>query len=95
MEDKYKKLNALTDQVIKRLSVLEQENSKLFADLKKAKEEVSFLKKEQEKYKILRKWQQDTTTIINQVQIKIAKEIKKIEESASKPYLGENNEQKG
>ena len=78
----------------KKLSALEEENSKLLAESRKAKEEIIFLKKEQEKYKILRKWQQDTTAIINPVQTKIAKEIKKIEESASKPYLGENNEEK-
>jgi|GEM_PF-2687187 hypothetical protein len=94
MEDKYKKLNALTDRVLKKLSSLEQENSKLLADFKKAKEEIIFLRKEQEKYKTLREWQQKTTAIINQVQTKIAKEIKKIEESASKPYLGGKNEEK-
>ena len=94
MEDKYKKLNALTDRVLKKLSSLEQENFKLLADFKKAKEEIAFLKKEHEKYKTLREWQQKTTAIINQVQTKIAKEIKKIEESASKPYLGDKNEEK-
>lgn len=94
MEDKYKKLSILTDRVLKKLSSLEQENSKLLADLKKAKADIAFLQKEQEKYKTLREWQQKTTAIINQVQTKIAKEIKKIEESASKPYLGDNNEEK-
>ncbi len=94
MEDKYKKLSILTDRVLKKLSSLEKENAILSTDLKKAKEEISFLKKEQEKYRTLREWQQKTTAIINQVQTKIAKEIKKIEESASKPYLGGNNEEK-
>lgn len=92
MEDKYKKLNALTDKVIKRLSLLEEENSKLFVDLKKAREDIAFLKKEQEKYKDLRQWQQDTIAVIKQVQTKIAKEIKKIEDQSSKPYLGGKNE---
>ena len=50
------------------------------------------LKKEQEKYKTLREWQQQTTAIIKQVQTKIAKEIKKIEEGSSKPYLGGKDE---
>ena len=92
MEDKHKKLNSLIDRVLKKLSALEQEKARLFADLKKAKEEISLLKKEQEKYKILRKWQEDTTAIIKQVQTKIAKEIKKIEEQSSKPYLGGKDE---
>ena len=92
MEDKYKKLTTLTDRVVKRLFLLEREKSQLLADLKKAREEISLLKKEQEKYKTLRQWQQDTTAIIKQVQIKIAKEIKKIEEQSSKPYLGGKNE---
>ena len=92
MDDKYKKLNNLAESVVKRLLVLEQEKSKLLADLKKAKADIAFLQKEQEKYKTLRKWQQDTTAIIKQVQIKIAKEIKKIEDQSSKPYLGGPNE---
>jgi hypothetical protein len=92
MEDKYKKLNALTDRVIKKLSALEKERSILLADLRKAREDISFLKKEQEKYKALRLWQQETTAIIKQVQNKIAKEIKKIEEKSSKPYLGGKDE---
>lgn len=92
MEDKYKKLNILTDKVVKKLSALEQERSQLLADLKKAKEDIAFLKKEYEKYKTLRQWQQDTTAIIRQVQAKIAKEIKKIEDKSSKPYLGDGNE---
>ena len=92
MEDKYKKLTNLTDRVVKRLLALEQEKSLLLAELKKAKEEIAFLKKEHEKYKTLRQWQQDTTALIRQVQTKIAKEIKKIEESSSKPSLGGKNE---
>lgn len=92
MDDKYKKLNNLAERVVKRLLVLEQEKSRLLADLKKAQADIAFLQKEQEKYKILRKWQQDTTAIIKQVQTKIAKEIKKIEDQSSKPYLGGSNE---
>lgn len=92
MEDKYKKLVNLTDRVVKRLSVLEKERSQLLVDLKKAREDIAFLKKEQEKYKTLREWQQETTAIIKQVQLKIAKEIKKIEDQSSKPYLGGENE---
>lgn len=92
MEDKYKKLTTLTDRVVKRLSLLEQEKSQLLADLKKAREDIAFLKKEQEKYKTLRNWQQETTAIIKQVQTKIAKEIKKIEDQSSKPYLGGKDE---
>lgn len=92
MEDKYKKLTTLTDRVVKRLSLLEQEKSQLLADLKKAREDIAFLKKEQEKYKTLRLWQQETTAIIKQVQTKIAKEIKKIEDQSSKPYLGGKDE---
>ncbi len=92
MEDKYKKLVNLTDRVVKRLSVLEKERSQLLVDLKKAREDITFLKKEQEKYKTLREWQQQTTAIIKQVQLKIAKEIKKIEDQSSKPYLGDENE---
>lgn len=92
MEDKYKKLVNLTDRVVKKLSLLEKEKSALLADLRKAKEDIDFLKKEQEKYKTLREWQQQTTAIIKQVQIKIAKEIKKIEEGSSKPYLGGKDE---
>ncbi len=92
MDDRYKKLVNLTDRVVKRLSLLEKERSQLLADLRKAREDINFLKKEQEKYKTLRAWQQQTTTIIKQVQTKIAKEIKKIEEQSSKPYLGGKNE---
>ena len=92
MEDKYKKLVNLTDRVVKKLSLLEKERSQLLADLRKAKEDIDFLKKEQEKYKTLREWQQQTTAIIKQVQTKIAKEIKKIEEGSSKPYLGGKDE---
>lgn len=92
MEDKYKKLTTLTDRVVKRLSLLEQEKSQLLADLKKAREDIAFLKKEQEKYKTLRLWQQETTAIIKQVQTKIAKEIKKIEDQSSRPYLGGKDE---
>lgn len=92
MDDKYKKLVNLTDRVVKRLSVLEKERSALLADLRKAREDINFLKKEQEKYKTLREWQQQTTAIIKQVQTKIAKEIKKIEEQSSKPYLGDKDE---
>ncbi|MBQ4493294.1 MAG: hypothetical protein II972_01640 [Elusimicrobiaceae bacterium] len=92
MEDKYKKLVNLTDRVVKRLSLLEKERSELLANLRKAKEDIAFLKKEQEKYKTLRTWQQQTTALIKQVQAKIAKEIKKIEEQSSKPYLGGKNE---
>ena len=92
MEDKYKKLISLTDKVVKKLAALEKEKSLLLADLKKAQGEISFLKKEQEKYKTLRLWQQETTAIIKQVQNKIAKEIKKIEEQSSKPYLGDKDE---
>lgn len=92
MEDKYKKLVNLTDRVVKRLYSLEKEKATLLADLKKAREDILFLKKEQEKYKTLRTWQQQTTALIKQVQAKIAKEIKKIEEQSSKPYLGGKNE---
>ncbi len=92
MDDRYKKLVNLTDRVVKKLSVLEKERSTLLADLRKAKEHINFLEKEQEKYKTLREWQQKTTVIIKQVQNKIAKEIKKIEEQSSKPYLGGKNE---
>ena len=92
MDDKYKKLVNLTDRVVKKLSLLEKERSVLLADLRKAKEHITFLEKEQEKYKTLRAWQQETTAIIKQVQNKIAKEIKKIEDGASKPYLGGKNE---
>ena len=92
MEDKYKKLVNLTDRVVKRLSLLEKERSELLANLRKAKEDIAFLKKEQEKYKTLRTWQQQTTALIKPVQAKIAKEIKKIEEQSSKPYLGGKNE---
>ena len=92
MEDKYKKLNNLIDRVLKKLSAVEQEKTRLLADLRQAREELTFLKREQEKYKELRQWKQDTTLIIRQVQNKIAKEIKKIEEGSSKPYLGGKNE---
>lgn len=92
MEDKYKKLNNLIDRVLKKLSSVEQEKTRLLADLRQAREELTFLKREQEKYKELRQWKQDTTLIIRQVQNKIAKEIKKIEEGSSKPYLGGKNE---
>lgn len=92
MDDRYKKLVNLTDRVVKRLSVLEKERSALLADLRKAKEHITFLEKEQEKYKALRAWQQETTAIIKQVQNKIAKEIKKIEDGSSRPYLGGKNE---
>lgn len=92
MDDRYKKLVNLTDRVVKKLSLLEKERSVLLANLRKAKEHITFLEKEQEKYKALRTWQQETTAIIKQVQNKIAKEIKKIEEQSSKPYLGGKNE---
>ena len=92
MDDRYKKLVNLTDRVVKKLSLLEKERSVLLANLRKAKEHITFLEKEQEKYKALRTWQQETTAIIKQVQNKIAKEIKKIEDGSSKPYLGGKNE---
>lgn len=92
MDDRYKKLVNLTDRVVKKLSLLEKERGEILADLRKAREDINFLKKEQEKYKSLRLWQQETTAIIKQVQTKIAKEIKKIEDQSSKPYLGGKNE---
>ena len=92
MDDRYKKLVNLTDRVVKKLSLLEKERGELLADLRKAREDINFFKKEQEKYKTLRAWQQETTAIIKQVQTKIAKEIKKIEDQSSKPYLGGKNE---
>lgn len=88
MEDKYKQLHLLIDNVSSRLAEAEGENIILKAKVRTLESSLRVMESAQSTAKALKEWRDVTTSILKKLYGKIDKEIARIEASATSPRLG-------
>jgi translation initiation factor 2B subunit (eIF-2B alpha/beta/delta family) len=89
MDDKYKQLHLLVDQISARLAEAEQENIVLRAKVRALESSLRVMESAQAAAKALKEWKDLTTSILKKLYAKIDKEIERIEARSSAPQIGE------
>jgi translation initiation factor 2B subunit (eIF-2B alpha/beta/delta family) len=89
MDDKYKQLHLLVDQISSRLAQAEQENIVLRAKVRALESSLRVMESAQAAAKALKEWKDLTTSILKKLYAKIDKEIESIEAHSSAPQIGE------
>ncbi|MDR1123537.1 MAG: hypothetical protein LBL61_02835 [Elusimicrobiota bacterium] len=88
MDDKYKQLHLLVDQISARLAETEQENIVLRAKVRALESSLRVMESAQAAAKALKEWKDLTTAILKKLYAKIDREIEKIEARSSAPQTG-------
>lgn len=89
MDDKYKQLHLLVDQICARLAEAEQENIVLRAKVRALESSLRVMESAQAAAKALKEWKDLTISILKKLYAKIDKEIERTEARSSAPQIGE------
>ena len=87
MDEKYKQLHLLIDQISARMAEAEQENIVLKARVRALESSLRVMESAQTTARALKEWKDITTAILKKLYVKIDKEIERVEARSSTPEL--------